>query len=145
MVRISSIVFGLAVAASAVAAPHKRQIGDLDCNLARLQLLFNIRATQNTLNAMNISSTDLHTGSAVASAQVGLNSANDVIQGIFGALVAGQLAPAASRQQTVDALVHANNSLAMIKVPELNSTVKAAQATVLAAGDNANQIAAQCK
>ncbi|KAF8215120.1 hypothetical protein K438DRAFT_1660002 [Mycena galopus ATCC 62051] len=143
MVRISSVVFSLFVAACAVAAPmQRRQIGDLDCNLARLQLLFNIKATQNTLNTMN--ATDLHTQSAVAVAQAGLTNATNVIQGIFGALSSGQLAPAASRDQTVLALNHANASLAMIKDPSLNATVAAAMSTVLAAGNQANAVGADC-
>ncbi|KAJ7120008.1 hypothetical protein C8R46DRAFT_1149803 [Mycena filopes] len=147
MVRTISFgaVLSLLVASCAVAAPthvQRRQIGDLDCNIARLQLLFNIKASQNTLAAMN--ATDIHTMSRIAVAQAGLTNATNVIQGIFVALNAGQPAPAPSRDQTVFALNHANASLAQIDIPELKATLAAAMKTVGAAGDAANAIGATC-
>ncbi|KAJ7120009.1 hypothetical protein C8R46DRAFT_127960 [Mycena filopes] len=147
MVRISfGVIFsGLLAASCAVAAPmQRRQVGDLDCNIARLQLLFNIRESQNTLAAMNVA--DIHVMSRVAVAQAGLANATNVIQGIFAAVISGKLAPAPSRDQTVFALNHANSSLAQIikSNPELNDTVSTAMTTVGRAGDAANAIGATC-
>ncbi|KAJ7680636.1 hypothetical protein DFH06DRAFT_425250 [Mycena polygramma] len=143
MVRISFGVFSLFVASCAVAAPmQRRQIGDLDCNIARLQLLFNIRASQDTLATMNVD--DIQVMSQVAVAQAGLTNATNVVQGIFEALNAGKLAPAPSRDQTVFALNHANASLAQINDAGSNATVAAAMKTVGAAGDAANAIGATC-
>ncbi|KAJ6476054.1 hypothetical protein C8R47DRAFT_1142118 [Mycena vitilis] len=143
MVRISFGVFSLFVASCAVAAPmQRRQVGDLDCNIARLQLLFNIRASQNTLAAMNVD--DIQVMSHVAVAQAGLTNATNVVQGIFNAVIGGKLAPAPSRDQTVFALNHANSSLAKINHAGSNATVAAAMKTIGAAGDAANGIGATC-
>ncbi|KAJ6506382.1 hypothetical protein C8R47DRAFT_114358 [Mycena vitilis] len=54
MARLSSIVFSLFVAACAVAAPmHRHQTGDLDCNLARLKIIFDVAQTQKLVGQIN--------------------------------------------------------------------------------------------
>ncbi|KAF7331090.1 hypothetical protein MVEN_02449300 [Mycena venus] len=144
MVRISSVVFSLAVAACAAAAPmQRRQTGDLDCNLARLKIIFDVAATQKLVGQIN--STDLATASAVAVAQTGLDSVNSAIQDILAAVFAGQTAPAASRDQVSQGLNTANSALSLIKDPSLNATVTEAQARLLTAGADGDKVVADCK
>ncbi|KAJ7501111.1 hypothetical protein B0H11DRAFT_1993649 [Mycena galericulata] len=143
MVRISSVVFSLFAASCALAAPmHRRQVGDLACDQARLLLLFNIRAGQDLL--ANMTAPDLHDQSRLAVATAGLNNATGVVQGIFGAVLSGGTAAANSRNQTVFALNVANASLAEIKNPSMNASVAAVMATVLNAGTAADAIGATC-
>ncbi|KAJ6544208.1 hypothetical protein B0H19DRAFT_956897, partial [Mycena capillaripes] len=83
---------------------QKRQTGDLDCNLARLKIVFDVAATQN----------DLATTSAVAVAQAGLQSVNSAIQDILGAVLNGQTAPANFRDQVSQGLDTALSALKLI-------------------------------
>ncbi|KAJ7886217.1 hypothetical protein B0H14DRAFT_2498662 [Mycena olivaceomarginata] len=144
MVRISSLAVSLLVAVCAVAAPmHKRQTGDLDCNLARLKIVFDVAATQKLVSQIN--STDLTTTSAVAVAQAGLQSVDNAIQDILAAIFAGKTAPADSRDQVSDGLNTANSALALIKDPSLNATVSEARARLLTAGTDGDKVVSECK
>ncbi|KAJ6454305.1 hypothetical protein C8R47DRAFT_1030016 [Mycena vitilis] len=143
MARISSIIFALFVAASAVAAPlYRRQTGDLDCNLARLKIIFDVAQTQKLVAQIN--STDLATASSVAVAQTGLTSMNDAIQEILAALVNNQTAPANFRDQVSQGINATRSALQEITDPSLNASVAAAQASLLAAGKDGDQVLAGC-
>ncbi|KAJ7304633.1 hypothetical protein DFH08DRAFT_793627 [Mycena albidolilacea] len=147
MVRVFSVALSLLVAAYAAAAPmapmHRRQTGDLDCNLARLKIVFDVAATQKLVSQIN--STDLATASAVAVAQAGLQSVNSAIQDILAAVFAGQTAPADSRDQVSQGLNTANSALNLIKDPSLNATVTEAQKRLLTAGADGDKVVAECK
>ncbi|KAJ7983166.1 hypothetical protein DFH06DRAFT_1081304 [Mycena polygramma] len=144
MARISSIIFSLFVAACAVAAPmHRRQTGDLDCNLARLKIIFDVGQTQKLVGQIN--STDLATASSVAVAQVGLSSVNSAILDILAAVFNNQTAPSASRDQVTQGLNTALEALQNITDPSLNATVSAAQASVLLAGNDGDVVVGDCK
>ncbi|KAJ7911087.1 hypothetical protein B0H13DRAFT_2191855 [Mycena leptocephala] len=144
MARISSILFAICVAACAVAAPmHRRQTGDLDCNLARLKIVFDVAATQKLVSQIN--ATDLETATSVAVAQAGLQSVDSAIQDILAAIFSGQTAPANSRDQVSQGLNAANSALSMIKDPSLNATVTEAQARLLSAGVDGDNVVADCK
>ncbi|KAJ7661484.1 hypothetical protein DFH06DRAFT_1325770 [Mycena polygramma] len=143
MARISSILFALFVAASAVAAPlHRRQTGDLSCNLARLKIIFDVAQTQKLVAQINL--TDLATASSVAVAQTGLTSMNDAIQEILAALVNNQTAPANFRDQVSQGINATRSALQQITDPSLNASVAAAQASLLAAGKDGDQVLAGC-
>ncbi|KAJ7983113.1 hypothetical protein DFH06DRAFT_1318574 [Mycena polygramma] len=143
MARISSILFVLFVAASAVAAPlHRRQTGDLNCNLARLKIIFDVAQTQKLVAQIN--STDLTTASSVAVAQTGLTSMNDAIQEILAALVNNQTAPTNFRDQVSQGINATRSALQQITDPSLNASVAAAQASLLAAGKDGDQVLAGC-
>ncbi|KAJ6544209.1 hypothetical protein B0H19DRAFT_1267503 [Mycena capillaripes] len=144
MVRIFSALFSLCVAACVVAAPmHKRQTGDLDCNLARLRIISDLAATQKLVGQIN--STDLATASAVAVAQVGLQSVGNAIQDILVAVLNGQTAPASSRDQVDQGALAANQSLSLITDPSLKAIVTAAQAKLLSASNDGASVVADCK
>ncbi|KAJ7031193.1 hypothetical protein C8F04DRAFT_1231589 [Mycena alexandri] len=144
MARISSVLFSLCIVACASAAPmHRRQTGDLDCNLARLKVVSDIAATQTLVSQIN--TTDLATASAVGVAQAGLNSVNSAIQDILTAVFANQTAPADSRVQLEQGLDTANSALVLIKDPNANASVSAARAKLLAAGVAGDQVLSECK
>ncbi|KAJ7268215.1 hypothetical protein B0H12DRAFT_97026 [Mycena haematopus] len=144
MVHIFSVFFSLVVAVCVAAAPmHRRQTGDLDCNLARLKIIFDVAATQKLISQIN--STDIDTASAVAVAQVGLQSVNSAIQDILAAIFTGQTAPADSRDQVSAGLDLANSALSNITDTSCNATVTAAQTRLLAAGADGDMVVSDCK
>ncbi|KAJ6450904.1 hypothetical protein C8R45DRAFT_1223956 [Mycena sanguinolenta] len=144
MVRILSMAVSLFVAACATAAPmQRRQTGDLDCNLARLKIIFDVAGTQQLVSQIN--TTDLDTASAVAVAQTGLQSVNSAIQMILGAIFSGQTAPASFRDQVSAGLDLADSALSNITDPNLNSTVTAARTRLLTAGADGDMVVAACK
>ncbi|KAF7351714.1 hypothetical protein MSAN_01604600 [Mycena sanguinolenta] len=144
MVRIFSVVVSLFVAICATAAPmQRRQTGDLDCNLARLKIIFDVAGTQQLVSQIN--ATDLDTASAVAVAQTGLQSVNSAIQVILAAIFSGQTAPASFRDQVEAGLNLANFALGNITDPSLNSTVTAARTRLLTAGADGDMVVAACK
>ncbi|KAK7052224.1 hypothetical protein R3P38DRAFT_1639084 [Favolaschia claudopus] len=143
MVRISAVVT-LTFAALAAAVPmHRRQTGDLDCNLARLKIIFDVAASKKLVSQIN--ATDLATASAVAVAQTSLDSVNSGIQDILTAIFDAKNAPALSRTQVSDGLDAARSALAIINDPSLNATVAAAQARILTAGQDGDKVVAECK
>ncbi|KAF8198735.1 hypothetical protein K438DRAFT_1583924, partial [Mycena galopus ATCC 62051] len=91
---------------------HRRQTGDDQCNLARLKIIFDVAGTQSLVSQIN--ATDLATATAVADAQVGLQSVNSAIQVILGAIFANQTAPADFRDQVSAGLDAARSALATI-------------------------------
>ncbi|KAJ7032826.1 hypothetical protein C8F04DRAFT_1235208 [Mycena alexandri] len=124
------MLFTFCLAVCAAAAPlHRRQTGDLDCNLARLKIISDIAAAQPLISQIN--TTDLVTASAVAMAQTGLMSTNAAIQDILTAVFANQTAPANSGDQVGLGVNGAHNALSTITDPSVNATVAAAQAKLL--------------
>ncbi|KAJ3852828.1 hypothetical protein EV368DRAFT_82142 [Lentinula lateritia] len=106
------------------AAPLKsRQIGDIQCNVARLQIVSDLAETGNLLN--KITGNDAATTSAVSTAQSGLSTAGDGIKTIAAALIGGQTAPADARNQTADGL-----QTALTALSGLNSTDPAVASTL---------------
>jgi len=92
------------------AAPlRSRQIGDLQCNVARLQIVSDLAQTNSLLSQIN--GNDTATTSAVATAQGGLTSAGDGIKTIAAAILTGQSAPADARNQTAAGLQTALTAL----------------------------------
>ncbi|KAJ7453300.1 hypothetical protein B0H11DRAFT_1927036 [Mycena galericulata] len=144
MARFSSVLFSLCIAACAMAAPmHRRQIGNLDCNLARLKSVVDVADAQTLIGQLN--TTELSTATAVAVAQAGLVSVNDATQTILNAVFANQTAPADSRDQFASGLNAALEALKMINDPSQNATITAAQAKILSAGQDGNNVVADCK
>ncbi|KAK7052197.1 hypothetical protein R3P38DRAFT_1638614 [Favolaschia claudopus] len=145
MVRISAVIT-LTFAALAAAVPmqtQRRQTGDLDCNLARLKIIFDVAASKKLVSQIN--ATDLPTANALAIAQTSLDSVNSGIQDILAAIFDAKNAPALSRTQVSDGLDAARSALAIIKDPSLNATVAEAQARILTAGQDGDKVVAECK
>ncbi|KAF5374297.1 hypothetical protein D9758_004589 [Tetrapyrgos nigripes] len=135
--------FALALLAfKAEAAPlQARQIGDLQCNIARLQTVSALGQAQNLLG--KIDTTDPNVASAVSTASDGLNSAQAGIKTIGGAIVSGQTAPADARDQVGTGLTDALTAL-----DGLDSTDPAVSDTVSKVNDaiSAGQsVVADCK
>ncbi|KAJ7740602.1 hypothetical protein B0H16DRAFT_1566953 [Mycena metata] len=144
MARFTSMLFAACFAVCAVAAPlHSRQVGDLDCNLARLKIISDIAAAQTLVGQIN--TIDLATASAVAVAQAGLTSTNAAIQDILTAVFANQTAPANSRDQVGLGVNGAHDALSLITDPSLNATVSAAQAKLLTIAGDGNKVVSECK
>ncbi|KAF8198745.1 hypothetical protein K438DRAFT_1966707 [Mycena galopus ATCC 62051] len=151
MVRIFSAISCLAAVACVVAAPmHRRQTGDDQCNLARLKIIFDVAGTQSLVSQINATyctilfNSDLATATAVADAQVGLQSVNSAIQVILGAIFANQTAPANFRDQVSAGLDAARSALATITDPSQNAPVTAAQTRLLTAGADGDMVVADC-
>lgn len=93
------------------AAPvESRQIGGLQCNIARLQTVTNLAAASRAVNKID-TTTDPNVASAVSTAQQGISSAQAGIKTIAGALFTGQQAPAAARTQVGNGLTTAQTAL----------------------------------
>ncbi|KAJ4467878.1 hypothetical protein J3R30DRAFT_3562682 [Lentinula aciculospora] len=120
------------------AVPLKfRQIGDIQCNVARLKIVSDLAQTGNLLNKIN--GTDTATTSAISTAQSGLSSAGDGIKTIAAALVQGQTAPADARNQTAEGLQTALTALSGLNstdpnvastLSKLNEAISAGQSVV---------------
>ncbi|KAJ6450580.1 hypothetical protein C8R47DRAFT_1329863 [Mycena vitilis] len=132
------------MAASGTVAPlHRRQTGDLDCNLARLRILFDVAQTQKMVSQIN--TTDLATASSVAVAQVSLSSVNSAIMDILAVALNNGTAPSAARAQVSQGLNAALEALQNITDPSLNATVSAAQAVLFRAGSDGDAAVGGCK
>ncbi|KAJ7081425.1 hypothetical protein C8R44DRAFT_722501 [Mycena epipterygia] len=144
MARIFSTLFALCITVCAFAAPlHRRQTGDLQCNLARLKIISDVATTQNLIEQLN--TTELSTASAVAVAQAGLNSVDEGIQAILTAIFNNQTAPASSRDQVGMGLAAAQTALGTITDPSANATVTEALATLASAVTDGNNVVSECK
>ncbi|KAI3608718.1 hypothetical protein WG66_003864 [Moniliophthora roreri] len=126
----------------------KRQIGNLQCNIARLQTVRNLGATTNSVDAIaGAAGSDAATASAASSASDSLASAQDGIGQIAQALLTGQQAPAAARDRVGQGLLDAKSALDGITStdPKVMSALSDAQASLdktIAAGQ---QVVSQCK
>ncbi|KAL9716722.1 hypothetical protein Ac2012v2_001175 [Leucoagaricus gongylophorus] len=112
MPRIFGLIIAVLYATSAISAVplESRQIGGIGCNIARLNVVTNLRQTTNAVNKLAASS-DPTTADAAITAQGGLQDASDGIKTIAGALLTGQTAPAASRYQVSQGLLTAQTAL----------------------------------
>ncbi|GLB43718.1 hypothetical protein LshimejAT787_1402300 [Lyophyllum shimeji] len=94
---------------------RKRQIGNLRCNIARLQTVGALSASTKAVGKVaTAAGSDAASATAAQDAQTGLKSAQDGIATIAKALLTGQSAPAAARTQVEDGLNAAKTSLASI-------------------------------
>ncbi|PSR75683.1 hypothetical protein PHLCEN_2v8974 [Hermanssonia centrifuga] len=84
---------------------NKRQIGDLQCNVNRVQIVSDIAQMKQTVNALATQvASDPVSSAAVSSAQAGISSAESAIGGIALSIITGQTAPAADRTQVESGL-----------------------------------------
>ncbi|KIK54657.1 hypothetical protein GYMLUDRAFT_176899, partial [Collybiopsis luxurians FD-317 M1] len=120
-----------------------RQIGDLQCNIARLKTVSGLAATNKAINALSSSSgSDPTVASAVTQAQSGIQSAQSGISTIAKAILTGQDAPADARNQVGSGLATAQSALNSIGNSDPN--LQAAQSSLsdtIAAGE---QVVSDC-
>ncbi|KAJ6583073.1 hypothetical protein DFH09DRAFT_1360337 [Mycena vulgaris] len=144
MARIFSVLVSLCIAACAFSAPmHRRQTGDLECNLARLKIISDIAGAQTLIGQLN--TTGLPTAAAVAVAQAGLQSVDEAIQDILTAVFTGQTAPANSRDQVAQGLKAAQSALAVVTDPSANATVTEVLAKLTSAATDGDDVVSKCK
>jgi len=115
MTRIFGVLFAaLYVASSASAIPvEPRQLGGIACNVARLKTVAGLRQATTAVNKL-VNSNDPAAASAATTAQGGLQDASAGIKTIAGALLTGQGAPAAARDQVQQGLTTADTALGNI-------------------------------
>ncbi|KAJ7735119.1 hypothetical protein DFH07DRAFT_967355 [Mycena maculata] len=143
MARIFSVFLALFIASAAVAAPvEKRQIGDLACNVNRFKIVTALAGTNSAVG--QIQGSDPTTATQVAAAQAGLSSAGDGIKTIALAIVTGQNAPAAARNQVQQGLLDAQSALGNITDPTASSAVANAQSSLADAIQDGNDVVADC-
>jgi hypothetical protein len=87
-----------------------RQIGNLACNIARVKTVAGLAATSAALKGVPTAS-DATVATAVTTAKDGLQSASAGIKTIAGALLTGQSAPAAARDDVAAGLTQAQTAL----------------------------------
>ncbi|KAJ7450055.1 hypothetical protein B0H11DRAFT_1743377 [Mycena galericulata] len=133
----------------AIAPMHRHQIGNLDCNLARLKSVVDVADAQTLIGQINttyvsdpIYTTNIHP--LTTDLQRTLNGdLGGQSQTILNAVFANQTASANSRDQFASGLDAALEALKMIN--DQNATVTAAQAKILGAGQDGNSVVADCK
>ncbi|KAJ7196249.1 hypothetical protein GGX14DRAFT_700590 [Mycena pura] len=145
MARFSALL-PLCVAACSLAAAadmHKRQTGDLQCNLERLQTLADVASAQTLLGQIN--TTNLTTAEAVAVAQVDMQSVDDALQTILDAVLKGAASPTAAQTQFAHGLAAAQKALSGITDPNAKAAVAAVQAKITSAITDGDKVVAECK
>ncbi|KAJ8074851.1 hypothetical protein AAF712_016612 [Marasmius tenuissimus] len=126
----------------------KRQIGSIQCNVARLQTVSALSATTQAVNQLaSAGANDQATSSAIAQAQEGLSDAQGGIQTIAQSIVSGQTAPADARTQVGDGLESAQSALQSIQStdPAITSGVQGAMAQLAKTAQAGEQVVALCK
>jgi len=91
--------------------PGKRQIGDLQCNIARLKTVGALTKAQKAVSALTAQANGTADATNIATAASSLASAQDGIKTIAGALLTGKTAPASARTQVGDGLENALSAL----------------------------------
>ncbi|KAJ7081432.1 hypothetical protein C8R44DRAFT_823593 [Mycena epipterygia] len=170
-----SALFALCITVCAFAASlHRRQTGDLQCNIARLKIISRYdpnldRTTQHhvfpyllrSVLGLTAELSELSTASAVDVAQAGLNSVDEGIQAILTAIFNNQTAPASSRDQVWMGLAAANDhgvsrcihkdrgifstTISISPSANANATVTEALATLASTVTDGNNVVSECK
>ncbi|KAK1230182.1 hypothetical protein PQX77_006728 [Marasmius sp. AFHP31] len=150
MAKISlnlALVFAFLAFQAGAAPLHRRQIGDAQCNAARLQTVSGLEATTKAVDQLaSASANDEITSSAVAQAQEGLSDAQEGIKTIAQAISTGQDAPADARTQVGDGLESAQSALQSIQStdPAVTSGVKDAMAQLAKTAQAGEQVVSLC-
>ncbi|KAH8099915.1 hypothetical protein DFH11DRAFT_1737484 [Phellopilus nigrolimitatus] len=121
-IMLSFIVLGVS---SAPLDLTRRQVGDIQCNVNRLQTVSGLSQTISAVNDLASSgSADPSVTNATTTALSGLNSAQSGISTIAKALLTGQTAPADARDQVGQGLSTAQTALSGVN--STDTTVTAA-------------------
>ncbi|KKA31074.1 hypothetical protein TD95_004594 [Thielaviopsis punctulata] len=98
MFFLAALVSSASIASAAVAeVPRGLQLGSLECNVARVQILADLASTRSAVN--KISDQDVQ-----SAASQGLDTARSGILKIAGALITGQTAPQEDRDEVASGL-----------------------------------------
>jgi len=121
MMFLAVCAFG-ALLAGAVPV-RMRQIGDLQCNINRLQIVGDLAGLQGTLGALSGEASGNATANeAIQSVRTDITGAQGAIGVIAEALLTGQDAPADARDQVAGNLTSAQNTLSTITLSSTAGT-----------------------
>ncbi|KAH9928017.1 uncharacterized protein BXZ73DRAFT_102524 [Epithele typhae] len=122
-----------------------RQLGNLQCNIDRLSIVAGLASLQGTLK--KIASSDNSTADSVATVQDAVSGAQGAIGVIAKALLTGQAAPAAARDQVQGNLTAAATALADVtSTDSATSSIIAKAGTLLTKSGAAGEgVVANCK
>jgi len=126
----------------------KRQIGDLQCNINRLQIVGDLGgATRSVKTLQSKLSSDAVNGPLINTVASGISTASSGISDIAAALFTGQTAPAASRDQVRAGLTSAIEAMGNITTTDttLSSMLQKASSQLNAAGQAGLGVVANCK
>ncbi|CDO72133.1 hypothetical protein BN946_scf184962.g76 [Trametes cinnabarina] len=146
MVRIVAVafIFSFLFASSEVlGAPAReiiaRQIGNLQCNIDRLSIVAGLATTQGTLKKLSqqFAQSDPNSASSVESAIDSISGAQGAIGVIAKALLTGQQAPAAARDQVAGNLTAALETLVALNSTDTGATSKTLQEALTELKDSA--------
>ncbi|KAL0958548.1 hypothetical protein HGRIS_000688 [Hohenbuehelia grisea] len=124
------------------AAPlQTRQIGNIQCNVARLKIVGALAASGR--NIKKIGTADVAAAGAASTASAGIQSANAGVAKIAAAIVTGQKAPAAARDQVEKGLTDAQTALQGLDStdPAVASSISSVSKAISAGQD----VVANCK
>jgi len=118
------VLFGAMMANAAPLGDYdKRQIGDLQCNINRFQIVTDLAEAKVTANALTKNfANDAAGSSAIATVSQGISSAQSAIGEIAIALLTGQQAPTAARDQVEAGLTSATEALANLSSTNSQTT-----------------------
>ncbi|KAI0791575.1 hypothetical protein BC629DRAFT_370663 [Irpex lacteus] len=144
-----SLFLAVLVGAAAIqGAPTKRQIGNLQCNINRVQIVSALAQMGGTLKTLaKETANDPATSAAVASAQTGLDTANSGVATIAKALLTGQAAPADARtqvEQGLNAVLSATQNVTSTDA-QVTSDFSKLTTQLTAAGKAGDGVLANCK
>lgn len=116
--QFSNIILSALIGMAASAAVAPRQIGNLACNVARLQIVGALGSAGDAIGQIQDTATQ-------TAAQTGLDQANGGIKQIAGAILTGQQAPAEGRDavaaglQAMATALSATNRYVILLIPLL--------------------------
>ncbi|THH00318.1 hypothetical protein EW026_g2199 [Hermanssonia centrifuga] len=125
----------------------KRQLGDLQCNINRVQIVADIAQMKETVNTLATQvASDPVSSAAVSSAQAGISAAESAISGIALSIITGQAAPAADRTQVESGLNAVLAGLGNITStdPAVTANVQKAQQQLASASAAGDGVLANC-
>ncbi|KDR70084.1 hypothetical protein GALMADRAFT_905540 [Galerina marginata CBS 339.88] len=134
-----------------MAAPlgeSKRQIGDIQCNVARLKTVAGLaKSAKSIKSAIAAAGSDSATVAQLQTAAKGISSAQAGVATIATALFTGQQAPAAARQKVQDGLDAATSALGSTASADskVTNAVSTAQSSVSGTAAAGAQVVADCK
>ncbi|KAF7300390.1 hypothetical protein HMN09_00922500 [Mycena chlorophos] len=152
MAPLASLFVSFVLALSAVSAPtpNRRQIGDLGCNLARLQIIKDIGTARDLISSIQgqNGTSDLPTSISLAASQTALTSVQSAIQDILDNVLINNPAPEITRGQVVggveSALTALNQAASTISDSNLNSTLAQALSVVQFSRGDAKGVITNC-
>ncbi|PPQ89886.1 hypothetical protein CVT25_004808 [Psilocybe cyanescens] len=143
-----TLAFALLMSYVVAGEQSKRQIGDLQCNIARLKTVAGLAKSASSIkSAIAAAKSDPATVAQLQTAAQGVSSAQAGVATIAKALLTGQQAPASARQQVQDGLTAASTALGSTAAadPAVDNAVANASSAVEGTTAAGEQVVSDCK